>query len=61
MGEMRVSDWSRAKILRSDWLGPIGAIMTTFLHQKFTQLLSFAAIGIFVKCKLLSSFVLYYF
>ena len=29
MGEMRVSDWSRPKILRSDWLGPIGAIMTT--------------------------------
>ena len=29
MGEMRDSDWSRAKILRSDWLGLIGAIMTT--------------------------------
>ena len=29
MGEMRDSDWSRAKILRSDWLGPIGAIITT--------------------------------
>ena len=30
MGEMRDSDWSRPKILRSDWLGLIGAIMTTF-------------------------------
>ena len=29
MGEMRDSDWSRPKILRSDWLGLIGAIMTT--------------------------------
>ena len=29
MGEMRDSDWSRPKILRSDWLLLIGAIMTT--------------------------------
>ena len=29
MGEMRDSDWSRPKILRSDWLPIIGAIMTT--------------------------------
>ena len=29
MGEMRDSDWSRPKMLRSDWLGLIGAIMTT--------------------------------
>ena len=29
MGEMRDSDWSRPKLLRSDWLPPIGAIMTT--------------------------------
>ena len=29
MGEMRDSDWSRPKILRSDWLGLIGATMTT--------------------------------
>ena len=32
-----------------------------FLHQKFTQLLSFSAIGIVVKCKLFPSFVLYNF
>ena len=32
-----------------------------FLHQKFTQLLSFSAIGIVVKCKLFSSFALYNF
>ena len=32
-----------------------------FLHQKFTQLLSFSALGIVVKCKLLSSFVPYNF
>ena len=30
MGEMRDSDWSRPKILRSDWLLLIGAIMTTY-------------------------------
>ena len=29
MGEMRDSDWSRENLLRSDWLGLIGAIMTT--------------------------------
>ena len=29
MGEMRDSDWSRDKMLRSDWLLLIGAIMTT--------------------------------
>ena len=29
MGEMRDSDWSRPKILRSDWLGLIGSIITT--------------------------------
>ena len=36
MGEMRDSDWSREILLRSDWLGLIGAIMTTtansYLH-----------------------------
>ena len=26
---MRDSDWSRQNLLRSDWLGLIGAIMTT--------------------------------
>ena len=30
MGEMRDSDWSRPNLLRSDWLLPIGAIMTTY-------------------------------
>ena len=29
MGEMRDSDWSREKLLRSDWLPIIGATMTT--------------------------------
>ena len=29
MGEMRDSDWSRANLLRSDWLLPSVAIMTT--------------------------------
>ena len=32
MGEMRDSDWSRANLLRSDWLGPSVAIMTTQLR-----------------------------
>ena len=29
MGEMRDSDWSRQNLLRSDWLGLIGATITT--------------------------------
>ena len=29
MGEMRDSDWSRQNLLRSDWLGLIGAPFTT--------------------------------
>ena len=29
MGEMRDSDWSRQNLLRSDWLGPIVATITT--------------------------------
>ena len=29
MGEMRDSDWSRQNLLRSDWLGPSVASMTT--------------------------------
>ena len=29
MGEMRDSDWSRENLLRSDWLGPKGASITT--------------------------------
>ena len=36
MGEMRDSDWSRENLLRSDWLLPKGAIMTTHgFGQKF--------------------------
>ena len=35
MGEMRDSDWSRENLLRSDWLGLIGAIMTTNACAKF--------------------------
>ena len=33
MGEMRDSDWSRDKMLRSDWLLLIGAIMTTIINN----------------------------
>ena len=29
MGEMHDSDWSRQNLLRSDWLGPSVATMTT--------------------------------
>ena len=29
MGEMRDSDWSRQTLLRSDWLGPRVACITT--------------------------------
>ena len=29
MGEMRDSDWSRENLLRSDWLVPKGASITT--------------------------------
>ena len=28
---MRDSDWSRANLLRSDWLGPFVAICTTYI------------------------------
>ena len=30
---MRASDWSRANLLRSDWLGLLVAIMTTCVKQ----------------------------
>ena len=33
---MRDSDWSRAKILRSDWLLPEGAIITTKISFETT-------------------------
>ena len=29
MGEMRDADWSRQNLLRSDWLGPTVATITT--------------------------------
>ena len=32
MGEMRDSDWSRRNLLRSDWLLPRVALMTTYVH-----------------------------
>ena len=34
MGEMRVSDWSRRNLLRSDWLLPRVAICTTNILQR---------------------------
>ena len=34
MGEMRDSDWSRENLLRSDWLGLIGASITTPTYLK---------------------------
>ena len=36
MGEMRDSDWSRPKILRSDWSVPKGATYTTNLGTAVT-------------------------
>ena len=36
MGEMRDSDWSRQILLRSDWLGPSVAIMTTTICIKLS-------------------------
>ena len=33
MGEMRDSDWSKKHMLRSDWLRPIVATITTILHS----------------------------
>ena len=35
MGEMRDSDWSRPNLLRSDWSGLIGAIITTLVLKSF--------------------------
>ena len=32
MGQMRDSDWSRENLLRSDWLGPLVATMTTIVR-----------------------------
>ena len=51
MGEMRDSDWSRAKMLRSDWLGLIGAIITTnaillLFERSFLISLNWKTIGI---------------
>ena len=34
MSEMRDSDWSRENLLRSDWLGPLVATMTTVIDQQ---------------------------
>ena len=34
MGEMRDSDWSRQILLRSDWLGPSVALITTKIEDK---------------------------
>ena len=34
MGQMRDSDWSRENLLRSDWLGPLVATMTTYITYK---------------------------
>ena len=39
MGQMRDSDWSRENLLRSDWLGLNGAIMTT-LEYLLSKVLS---------------------
>ena len=33
MGEMRDSDWSTKFLLRSDWLLPIVALITTRMHE----------------------------
>ena len=41
MGEMRDSDWSRQILLRSDWLGLIGAIITTLKHSIVKHILVF--------------------
>ena len=35
MGQMRDSDWSRANLLRSDWLGPFVAICTTTIVEGY--------------------------
>ena len=32
MGQMRDSDWSREILLRSDWLGPRVALITTVIQ-----------------------------
>ena len=35
---MRDSDWSRQNLLRSDWLPPIVASITTIVNQRNQQL-----------------------
>ena len=39
MGEMRDSDWSRQKLLRSDWLPTIVAPITTTVNLGDSKLL----------------------
>ena len=34
MGEILDSDWSRQNLLRSDWLGPSVACITTYFKSK---------------------------
>ena len=49
MGEMRDSDWSRENLLRSDWLGPLVATMTTEGSTNVSCQLNFR---LFVSCPL---------
>ena len=37
MGEMHDSDWSRQNLLRSDWLGPSVATMTTVIFLIYSE------------------------
>ena len=37
MGEMHDSDWSRQNLLRTDWLGPSVATMTTLDEQNLSE------------------------
>ena len=45
MGEMRDSDWSRENLLRSDWLLPTVAMITTKVnHGKKEIVLTFESV-----------------
>ena len=39
---MRDSDWSRQNVLRSDWLGLIGAPYTTWVLLSFVKIVVFS-------------------
>ena len=54
MGEMRDSDWSRRNLLRSDWLLPRVALITTDIaNNLFNKIDCYTSMEIFSKVLIL--------